>query len=196
MSYVYSKIVKSVCLQQLSAVNCSVQQYLSGVFSLGSRYVSAKSIQTVSHCRLRWFQWSAHRLPPNFPRPSVYLSWKHNPQNQSISMSTAWFVKTTGQRPQWVACPLPGGRQQGISGKIFQKNKKCLVPMFWGARPGEEPWTYLQASFRLEVLLHGLVRCSPEYWKQLMLRGLIYTFTKLEGKREKRAPPERRDELG
>lgn len=122
MSYVYSKTVKSVCLQQLSAVNCSVQQYLSGVFSLGSRYVSAKSIQTVSHCRLRWFQWSAHRLPPNFPRPPVYLSWKHYPQNQSISMSAAWFVKTTGQQPQWAACPLPGGRQQGISGKFFQKN--------------------------------------------------------------------------
>ncbi len=72
----------------------------------GSSYGAAKSIQNVNHCRLRWFQWLAHRLSPNFPRPPFYLSWKHNQHNKSISISATWFIKSRGQDPEWAVCPL------------------------------------------------------------------------------------------
>lgn len=58
------------------------------------------------------------------------------------------------------------------------------------------PVREIHISFRLAVHLRGLDRHTPESGKQFYALGLIYTFIKLEGGREMRAPPERRDEIG
>lgn len=65
---------------------------------LGSSAAAAKSIRNVNRCRLRWFQWLAQRLSPNFPRsPPFYLSRKYNLHNKSISVP-CWNY---GLAPRW-----------------------------------------------------------------------------------------------
>lgn len=94
-NYYYGLHLYYNVLFDATAMDCSLQQCLSVIIKTrilsslvhGSSYGAAKSIQNVNHCRLRWFQWLAHRLSPNFPRPPFYLSWKHKPHNKSISIS-------------------------------------------------------------------------------------------------------------
>lgn len=141
----------------------------------------------------------AHRLFPNFPRPPVYPSWKHNLHNKSISISVQLDLLKLWLRTQ-----------NELQVLFLVATNKTWVTVFFSVSWDLCLWVLclhvrglylcmslweIHVSFRLDVLLHGLDRWTPEHWKQFYVPGVIYTFIRLEGKREMRASPERRDEI-